>query len=303
MKVIHVMTKNNDHVCDTHFGLSSLLVTFLSVLKWKSFGYKVKLYVDEHFKQVFQDYGLLELYDEVDDTYFTDNDLYETFDIDKEYFWAFSKLFIYMKEKDNFIMSDLDFIPLQDFHNIIDENKNYIYYREVLDELTYPNELLTFSDYVYPEWLTWKEKPVNTAITYLSNEELKKLYTEEAIRFAQHNTEESDDKGMNLTNRMVFVEQRLLSECSNYLNIELTDIKSNYETICNPREIHYFCYKQMDDKNPHNWVMFFLDKLYKEFPEVYAKVIERPEYLEYKELIANEGFNFKTPKALLRTQW
>ena len=135
MKVIQVMAKNNDHVCDSHFGLSSLLVTFLSVLKWKSFGHTVKLYVDEHFKEVFQNYGLLELYDEVDDTYFTENDLYESFDIKKEYFWAFSKLFIYMKEKDNFIMSDLDFIPLQDFHNIIDESKDYIYYKEILDKL------------------------------------------------------------------------------------------------------------------------------------------------------------------------
>ena len=303
MKVIQVMTKNNDHVCNTHFGLSTLLVTFLSVLKWKSFGYTVKLYVDDHFKEVFSKYGLLELYDEVDDTYFNNNDLYDTFDINKEYFWAFSKLFIHMNEKDNFIMSDLDFIPLKDFHDIIDENKNYVYYREILDELTYPQDLITSSTYTYPEWISWKERPVNTAITYLSNENLKKIYIEEAIRFAQHNTEESDNEGMNLTNRMVFVEQRLLSECAKHLGEELNQIKSNYETICNPREIHYFCYKQIDTKDPYNWVLFFLDKLNKEFPDEYKKIIELPEYLEYKNIIQKVGFDFKTPKALQRTQW
>ena len=304
MKVIQVMTRNNENFYNLNLNLSSQLVMFLSVLKWKSFGYTVKLYVDDYFKQIFTENGLINLYDEVDDKYFVENNLYEEYNINKKYFWAFSKLFVYLNEKDNFIMSDLDFIPLKDFHDIIDENKNYVYYREIIDEILYPNndKLKSASDYTFPEWMTWKENPVNTAIVYLADKKLKDLYISEAIRYAQNNNITDNDP---YNRNMIFAEQRLLSECAKYLNIDLNSIKSNYETICNPREIHYYCYKIVDAKknNLDNWVLYLLDKLYQEFNDVYSNVIELPEYAIYKDIINSKGFEYRIPKPLLRTKW
>ena len=314
MKVIHVMTKNVNSNFDFTMGNTTKLVAFLSVLKWKSFGYTTKIYVDEYFKEYFDKIGLLDLYDEVDDTYFTENDLYAQYKIDKYYFWAFSKLFVYLNETEPFILSDMDFIPLQDFHSIIKEDENYVYYNEILqnNKSIYPDKesLPTAGRYAFPKWLTWSCLPVNTAIVYLSDKSLIDLYITESIRYAKNNKEkytiEDDTLRTNeVIPRMVFSEQRLLPECANYLNIKLNKIKSNYELVFNPREIHLFIYKNVDsnDNKPYNWLLFFFDKLNQEFPETYAKLINLEEFSEIKEKIDSEGFVYETPKMLKRTNW
>lgn len=314
MKVIHVMTRNVNSNFDFTMGNTTKLVAFLSVLKWKSFGYTTKIYVDEYFKEYFSSIGLLDLYDEVDDTYFIENNLYEQHNIDKYYFWAFSKLFVYLNESEPFIMSDMDFIPLQDFHSIIKEDENYAYYNEPIqgNESVYPTKenLDTGEGYVFPEWMTWNCLPINAAIVYISDKSLKDLYISEAINYAKNiKFEEGFNEETLRTNevasRMGFAEQRLLPECANHLNITINKIKSNYELVFNPREIHLFIYKNLDLKGnkPYNWILFFLDKLNEEFPEVYSKLIELEEFAEYKEKIEAEGFVYTTPKMLKRTNW
>ena len=305
MKVIHVMTKNTEGVYDLNSNILSETVSFLSVLKWKSFGFTTKIYVDEYFKELYTKIGLLDLYDEVDDTFFVDNDLYAQYNIGKHYFWAFSKIFIYLNEPDPFIMSDMDFIPLQDFHQYLDNS--FIYYKESLsDKITYPDKenLICAKDYTYPEWFTWNVLPTNTAICYINNTELKNLYVQEAIRYAQNNTDEYEDDNENFRQqifipRMVFAEQRMLPEVANHLGIELKEIKNNYEMIINEREMHLFIYKQGGER----WLLYFLDKLNKEFPEVYSKLIELEAYSEIKAKIETEGFIYEIPKMLKRTNW
>lgn len=311
MKVIHVMTKNIEEDIYRGLGNTSILVAFLSVLKWKSFGFTTKIYVDEYTKDYFSKIGLLDLYDEVDDTYFTSTpNIYDKYNINKHYFWAFSKLFVYLNETEPFIMADMDFIPLKDYHSELDE-KCLVFYKEELNKDQYPNmdNLPTAENYSFPEWFTWNEKPCNMCFSYINDSELKNLYLSEAIRYASNNTEEYniDDKfeEHTLIPRMVFAEQRLLSECAKHLDIEIKELKTRYEFIFNTKAIHLFGYKDIDfnGNNPINWIMFFLDKLNKEFPEVYSKLIELEQYTEYREKIEEEGFVYETPKMLKITSW
>lgn len=308
MKVIHVMTRNSEGSMDLNDNILTEVVAFLSVLKWKSFGFTTKIYVDEYFKEKYSKSGLLDLYDEVDDTFFTEADLYAEYNINKYYFWAFSKLFVYLNEPEPFIMSDMDFIPLQDFHSFLDHS--FVYYNESLTEdKTYPNKdnLPCAKDYIYPEWLTWHINPSNTAVCYINNQELKDLYIQEAIRYAKNNSDEyegmmadeNEFRDSIFIPRMVFAEQRLLPEAANYLGVELKEIKSKYEMIINPREIHLFLYKTAGER----WLKFFLEKLYQEFPEVYNKLINFEEYSEIKEKIDTEGFTYIIPKMLKRANW
>ena len=177
MKVIQVMTKNITDELDINMGTVSKLVSILSVLKWKSFNFTTKLYVDKFYKDYFDSIGLINLYDEVDCTYFTDSDPYAAKNIDKRFFWAMSKLFVLENEQEPFILSDMDFIPLKDFHSFTEDHEVFGYYREQYrNSITYPDKehMPVGEGYQFPDWLTWSVNPINTAVLYIQNEEYER---------------------------------------------------------------------------------------------------------------------------------
>lgn len=308
MKVINVLTKNLAGTeMDYAITKMSTLTFFLSVLKWKEFGFTTKIYVDEYYKKYLTELGVLELYDEVDDIYLADETLYNSNNINPLYYWSFSKLFVLQNETEPFIMADMDFIPLKDFNNIIiNEDELYVYYHERLrgNELSYPNkENLDIAEgYEFPEWMTWKEKPINACVVYFpNNKEFRELYVNEAIRYAENNygdLEEYDNQA--LTPRTLFVEQRLFSEVAKYLNIKVNDVKTMYELIFNEKAIHLMQYKKATKMF---WTVPFLEKLNELDEYIFEKLINQEEFSDEKEYIQENGFNIELPNMLNRTKW
>lgn len=308
MKVVNVLTKNlSGTEMDYAVTKMSTLTFFLSVLKWKEYGFTTKIYVDEFYKRYLSDLGVLDLYDEVDDTYLVDNDLYAEYEVNPLYYWSFSKLFVMQNEDEPIIMADMDFIPLKDFNDIIvNKNELYVYYHERLrnNEINYPtkSELSIADGYEFPEWMTWKENPINACIMYIpNNQEFRDLYISEAIRYAKGNygdLEEYDNKA--LTPRTLFAEQRLFSEVAKHLNIKVNDIKTMYELIFNEKAIHLMQYKKAKEMF---WTVPFLQKI-REFDEkLFVNLINSEQFEEEKKYIEDNGFTYKLPSMLERTKW
>ena len=308
MKVINVFTNNIATTDVGHYTTNMAILTyFLSILKWKEFGFTTKIYVDEYGKKYLTDLGVLDLYDEIDDTYFVNNDLYTENDINPIYYWSFSKLFAMKNEEGPIIISDMDFIPLKNFEELITNPNNiYVYYHERLqnNELNYPDktELSIADGYKYPEWFTWKSRPVNTCFLYIpDNKDFKDIYISEAIRYAKNNhgdLEEFDSQS--LTPRILFAEQRMFSEVADYLNITVDDIKTMYELIFNEKAIHLMQYKTVESMF---WTVPFLDKIKELDTYIFNKLINDEQFSEEKQYIEENGFNYKLPSMLERTKW
>lgn len=308
MKVINVLTKNlKDTEMDYANTKMSTLTFFLSVIKWKKFGFTTKIYVDEYYKQYLSELGVLELYDEVDDTYLADGSIYDNNNINPLYYWSFSKLFVIQNETEPFIMADMDFIPLKDFNGII-KNKDelYVYYHERLrnNEYNYPNkeEMPVAEGYSYPDWFTWNENPINACIVYFpANDEFKKLYVDEAIRYAKNNYGDLENfENRDLSIRTIFAEQRMFSEVAKHLNVKVNDIKTMYELIFNEKAIHLMQYKKAKELY---WTVPFLSKL-NEFDEhICETILDKEEFKSEKEYISKNRFAIEIPQMLKRTKW
>ena len=215
MKVIQVMTNNlgkSMEDLEYEFGKLSLLTAFLSVLKWKSYGFTTKLYVDSDFKEYFSKFGLLEMYDEVDDTFLNNSDkIYEDKGISKTLFWSFSKLFILENEEEPVIISDMDFIPFEDYHKYTDE-KCFAYYKEHLSEEFYPSSpdkyLELKPDYQFPDWYDWNCHPYNCAVTYINDSSLKELYLNQAYEYAKGIDYSLTERTLTNNIHVLFAEQK-----------------------------------------------------------------------------------------------
>ena len=172
------------------------------------------------------------------------------------------------------------------------------------NEINYPSksELNTSDVYDFPEWMTWKENPINACIMYIPNsQEFKALYISEAIRYAKGNygdLEEYDNKA--LTPRTLFAEQRLFSEVANYLNIKVNDIKTMYELIMNEKAIHLMQYKKAKEMF---WTVPFLQKIREFDKKLFFNLINSKQFEEEKEYIKDNGFTYKLPSMLERTKW
>ena len=125
--------------------------------------------------------------------------------------------------------------------------------------------------YKFDPALDWSVRPVNAAFYVISNNELLKCYTSEALRFM-----ENAGQGDNLT-YMVFAEQRLLSMCAKKLGIDIYVI-SNLERLFRDGEryfTHTWGMKQQMRDMPElrtDFCLRCINRIMREFPE-YAEML------------------------------
>lgn len=263
---------------------TSLLVWVLSVLKWKKLGYEPYLYTDETTKEEFEKLGILKLYDEIR---IIDN----KYDINEEVFWACSKIlsekqFIEEFPDEEFMVSDLDFIPLKDpktFKTV--DNEILIFYREFI-QVYCPLEFLGLnSEYKLPEFFTGKIDPINACFVYFQkdNLELFKKYLDIEIEFMQAHKEFVND--LNANDLMMFIEQRLFTEYLEVNNIPITPISPKNKSVFNTSGMHSGPYKTIENTDYWKWNIWWLKLLKEEFPETYEEVINLELYSDIKDII------------------
>lgn len=267
---------------------TSLLVWYLSALKWKKLGYETILYTDETTKKAFDELGLSDCYDmvkmiEVDDS------------IEEDVFWACAKLLAekqFMNEypDEEFIISDLDFIPMVDPMTFKNANNNIItFYREYWQSYC-PLEYLGLNpEWKMPEYFTGKVDPLNVCMLYISQENRQILneYLDVAINFMHMHKEFINGEKAN--NLMIFIEQRLFTEYLESLSIPIITTMPYNKSVFNVVGMHTGAYKSIEKREYWKWIIWYFKMLKEEFEETFESIIALPLYEDIKDIIENGG--------------
>lgn len=108
------------------------------------------------------------------------------------------------------------------------------------------------TQYKFNNGYNWKFKPCNTAFLYIKDNLFKNYYITESINFMRHCQEKSND-----VCSMVFAEQRLLSVCANYWNIDIDCLIENKTSDTQKSFTHIWGYKDVlkkDNKKEESFV-------------------------------------------------
>lgn len=273
---------------------SSLLGWFLSVLKWNQLGYETILYTDEIIKTEFDELGLTQLYSEVK--------MIDSFNVDKEVFWACSKVlsakqFMTEYPDEEFIISDLDYIPLADPKTFVKTDNDlvtfYGEYRQMYPDLKY---LELNPDYNIPDFYTGVVDPINTCLLYI-RESLLDLFSKyldiELDFMSYHKTFINGQKSNDL---MTFVEQRLFTEYLTTNGIDITFVSPKNKSVFNTNGIHTGPYKSIEKAEYWKWIIWWLKLIREESTSIYNHIIKLDLYSDVREIIESGKGKYKNKK-------
>lgn len=269
MEAVHVNWTKPQYISKGEYAAEDfeILTTILSALKWREKNGSIKMITDSRGAEYYKSRGMCSIWNDIETI------LDEVPDcIDPCMFWAGGKLFALSKSTAPLAVLDTDFIVWDKiaFNNLGD-------IAVIHDEDIYPDvypdreHFKMKNGYKFDPALDWSVRPVNAAFYVISNNELLKCYTSEALRFM-----ENAGQGDNLT-YMVFAEQRLLSMCAKKLGIDIYVI-SNLERLFKDGE-RYFTHtwgmkQQMRDmpKLRTDFCLRCINRIMREFPE-YAEML------------------------------
>lgn len=271
---------------------TSLLAWFLSVLKWNEFGYDTILYTDETTKTEFENLGLAKHFSEVKLI-----DMDES--INPEVFWAYAKIASikqFMKEYPNeeFMVSDLDFIPLADPKTFKQNDNQFIcFYKEFVEAYCPINYLHFDKSYKLPDWFKGMTKPVNTCVMYIHDgiRNLFNSYLDMEIDFMKKNYD--FESGQISNDLMLFIEQRLFAEYLVYNQIEIVEITPYGKSVFNVNGLHTGPYKTLEKAEYWKWIIWYLKVLKEQYVSVYNDVINLDLYSDFKTIIDNGCGTYK----------
>lgn len=262
----------------------SLMVWFLSVLNWKKLGYEPVLYTDQTTKEEFEKHGLAQLYSEIVDI----GDI----QADEKVFWASSKLYSVKKfmedhPGEDFIVSDLDFIPFKDPMEFA-AGDILAYHTEYWQSYKPINELNLSEDYALPDWVSGTENPVNTSVLYFKDKDMMKELMDVQFEFMTKNGIFTDTHEAN--DSMVFIEQRVLGEFAAHKGLKFSFMAKEGKSTFNVNAMHTGPYKRMEKSDYWKWNIWYLKMLREDFPETYELIISNELFEDIKGIIdAGEG--------------
>lgn len=269
MEAVHVNWTKPQYISKGEYATEDfeILTTILSALKWREKNGSIKMITDSRGAEYYKSRGMCSIWNDIETI------LDEVPDcIDPCMFWAGGKLFALSKSTAPLAVLDTDFIVWDKiaFNNLGD-------IAVIHDEDIYPDvypdreHFKMKNGYKFDPALDWSVRPVNAAFYVISNNELLKCYTSEALRFM-----ENAGQGDNLT-YMVFAEQRLLSMCAKKLGIDIYVI-SNLERLFKDGEryfTHTWGMKQQMRDMPElrtDFCLRCINRIMREFPE-YAEML------------------------------
>lgn len=269
MDAVHVNWTKPQYVSRGEYTAEDfdILTTILSALKWREKNGSIRMITDSRGLDFYKSRGMCGIWDGIE-TILDDVPV----GIDPRMFWAGGKLFALSKSEAPLAVLDTDFIVWDKiaFNNLGD-------IAVIHDEDIYPDvypgkEHFNMNNgYEFDPELDWGVRPVNAAFYVISNNELLRLYTDEAMRFM-----ENAGEGDTLT-YMVFAEQRLLSMCAKKLGIDVYVI-SDLKRLFRDGE-RYFTHtwgmkQQMRDMPElrEDFCLRCINRIMREFPE-YAEML------------------------------
>ena len=177
----------------------------LSALLWKKYNGPIHMITDRAGYDFLKDTELFSIYDKVLPVLDERNS-----GISHERYWASSKVQALKMMTAPCALIDMDMLVWEPLH--LERYKLAGTHIEHINEKTYPP--LTYfhysPDYSFPIGWSSEVEPINTSILYIADEEFRKYYTMQSIRFMQSEMETPDDGVV----CMVFAEQRILAMCA-----------------------------------------------------------------------------------------
>jgi len=193
---------------------AELICTISCVLFIKQYypNFKRVFFVDNFTKEYYNRLGVLDLFDEVNDTL-----LNESINIDKDIFWAASKILAQRITSGPTITFDLDFRIYDDISKFgaFDGDVGCLWLEETNNEFYgSPENLLK-----YPRlnWdFNWGINALNVSFLYLKNEEFKNLYCDYALEFMKSSYNRIPKNLDRVQNNkfILFIEQYMLYQLS-----------------------------------------------------------------------------------------
>lgn len=273
---------------------TSLLAWFLSVMKWKELGYEPVLYTDEITKAEFDKLGLSQLYDEVNIIDINSN-------VNTDVFWASSKIFSirqFMNKYPNeeFVISDLDFIPLKDPKGFVFEKSIVTFYTDYKEMYADINELNFNKNYKLPDFFTGNVDPINTCLLYIPKDLIgifeNYLTMEEEFINYNYNFE----SGEMSNDLMAFVEQRLFTEYLVSNNININFMNPVDKSVFNTSGLHTGPYKSIEKTEYWKWIIWYFKIIKESNKDIYNSIISLDLYKDIKDIIDNGGGEYTNKK-------
>ena len=168
-----------------------MLYTILSALRWKLHNGPIKLYTDSIGLSLYQQWGLVHLYDEID-TDFLDN-INEENIVDPAYFWTSGKIRCLANEKEPFVFLDQDFIVRGEIDPSFYEADLGVGHWEIPRGFYYFNEEQWRKDIKhieFPERYSCTAYSPNTSFLYFKNLKVVEDYVDWHMKMVKTNGED-----------------------------------------------------------------------------------------------------------------
>jgi len=201
--------------CSYHIEDYDLLTTILSALEWRKHNGGIKMITDAIGVEYYRKLGLSHIWDLGITASLDELDGEAIFPLS---FWAAGKIFALARQPVPCVMIDTDFIVWKSIAAGINGVTLAVAHREDISGEIYPEKTFFNMDdkYYFPAEWDWSALPCNTALLFIADEQLKKYYTSESIRFMRNLRETK-----NITAEMVFAEQRILAMCAAARGIQI----------------------------------------------------------------------------------
>lgn len=309
------------------FYETEILIWATGLLKYKSFGYKTKLYCTEEEIPFLKEWGLYDLYDEIDSTFFN-SWICNLGQVNEERFWSTRKIealyheLIQLENKEPVIYSDTDIIMEKPF-NIEDQDCLFWspeHWEDDVEGNVYVNwDILSKPmGYELPEYLKKVMDAYNCGILYFRDPKVFEEYRAEYFTFVIGNPCELipqegmdyDYEDLKKRNNVwaCNAEQRILRGVIEQLGLKPAFVMDTKKDGVCENGIHYFiyrmCWKELDKYffPPVRWLEVLNDTvrnslqfMHDNYPEKYEFWNSRP-WLINKDMIHPSAFPiFKHP--------
>lgn len=247
-----------------------ILTTILSALKWRELNGSIKMITDTVGKAYYESLGIDDIWDLGIENSLDNIDK----NINPDIFWACGKIYALSSQLEPIVMIDTDFIVWRNIYELLEGEKVAVIHVEDINESVYPNKkYFKFKNkYKINDNFNWDIRPCNTAFTYISNKELKDFYVKTSIEFMK-NAIVHEDK----IKYMVFAEQRLISMCCNYKNINIRELSTLEYLNSSEQDLftHTWGFKDImrnDEKIRANFCIRCINRIIKDYPYMRDKL-------------------------------
>jgi hypothetical protein len=186
------------------------MVSSLAFIKHFYPHFKTTFFVDRFTKEYYKSFGILDLFDEVNDTLLDQKVL-----IDKNIFWAAGKIMAQKETKGPTLTLDLDFWLFSDIEKlgVFDSDVSCLWVEEINDEYYQRPEVALRNSGLGWNY-GWGTHALNVSFLYLRDEEFKNEYCDIAIDYMKSKYNKIP-KGLSFkekTKHILFAEQYMLNE-------------------------------------------------------------------------------------------